>query len=176
MNGFNSFKAQGLLAERPKPKIMLSEISFFEENNDSLLTRTNNLQALKSITLPATDRYLQARFALDDLTHSELNRYEVFFGRLRPGMGTARCFGRGAVQQPAPWTVPPQNPRRQFQWPPLGKHPKPACLCGAIFLQNHLVFNDLPAYSRQPHCRLDLAIENGKKPLGGRGGKTYPAN
>lgn len=78
MDGFNAFRPEELMAEKVVPKILLSEIAFFGPKGDSLITRTHGLSKLHSIVLPAANRFLQLRFALDHFSHPEQNSYSVF--------------------------------------------------------------------------------------------------
>lgn len=78
MNGFNSFRSGELLKEDSKLNILLSEISYFDAKSDSLITLTHGLNHFRSVTLPATNRYLQLRFGLDNFSHPEQNSYSVF--------------------------------------------------------------------------------------------------
>ncbi|WP_282777589.1 ATP-binding protein [Phaeodactylibacter xiamenensis] len=78
MDGFNAFRAEELMAEKVVPGILLSEIAFFGPRGDSLITRTHGLSKLHSIVLPAANRFLQLRFALDHFSHPEQNSYSVF--------------------------------------------------------------------------------------------------
>src|SRR5690606_4249121 len=55
-----------------------SEIAYFDAKGDSLVTLTHGLSSFNTITLPATNRYLQVRFGLDNFSHPELNNYSVF--------------------------------------------------------------------------------------------------
>lgn len=78
MDGFNTFRAEDLLAERSVSKILLSEIVFSNASGDSLITRTQGLSKLTSIVLPAANRFLQVRFGLDNFLHPEQHSYVVY--------------------------------------------------------------------------------------------------
>lgn len=78
MDGFNAFRADELLTKKSVPKILLSEIAFFDARGDSLITRTQGLSTLRSVVLPAANRFLQLRFGLDHFSHPEQNSYSVF--------------------------------------------------------------------------------------------------
>lgn len=78
MDGFNAFRAEELLEVNSTLKIFLSEIAFFDDAGDSLITQAHGLGKLNSVTLPASNRYLQVRFGLDNFSHPELNSYAVF--------------------------------------------------------------------------------------------------
>ena len=78
MDGFNTFRAEERMEVNSTPKILLSEITFFNVLGDSLITKTHGLGNLNSVTLPASNRFLQVRFGLDNYTHPEQNSYAVF--------------------------------------------------------------------------------------------------
>ena len=78
MDGFNAFRAEELLKEKSSLKILLSEISYFDAKGDSLITLAHGLNQFSSVTLPASNRYLQLRFGLDNYSHPEQNSYSVF--------------------------------------------------------------------------------------------------
>src|SRR5690606_17770465 len=71
-------KAEDLLKVNSTPTILLSEIAFFDSKGDSLITMSHGLSHFKSVTLPATNKFLQVRFGLDNFSHPELNSYSVF--------------------------------------------------------------------------------------------------
>lgn len=78
MDGVNAFRAEELMMEKAVPEILLSEIAFFDARGDSLITRTQGLSTLRTVVLPAANRFLQLRFGLDHFSHPEQNSYSVF--------------------------------------------------------------------------------------------------
>lgn len=78
LNGMNIFDPQALKAEESSPKLLLHEVEYFDKQQQEIVLKKYNLNSLKEITLPASDRYLQMRFGLSEITEIESHRFSAY--------------------------------------------------------------------------------------------------
>ncbi|MCB0688447.1 MAG: hypothetical protein KDC53_18035, partial [Saprospiraceae bacterium] len=75
-NGLNYFNPNELLERNLNAPILLSELSYYDKLEGAIVERLHNLQDIKEVDLPASNRYFHCSFALADYAYPNLNRYQ----------------------------------------------------------------------------------------------------
>lgn len=75
-NGLNYFNPNELLERNLNAPILLSELSYYDKLEGAIVEKLHNLQTVKEVVLPASNRYFHCSFALADYAYPQLNRYQ----------------------------------------------------------------------------------------------------
>ena len=75
VNGLNMFNPNELLERDLDAPILLSEMSYYDKEEDAIVQHLHNLQGLKEVRLAASNRYFRCRFAMADYAYPEENRF-----------------------------------------------------------------------------------------------------
>ncbi|MCB0668241.1 MAG: hypothetical protein KDC80_20585 [Saprospiraceae bacterium] len=75
-NGLNYFNPNELLERNLNAPILLSELSYYDKLEGAIVEKLHNLQNVKEVILPASNRYFHCSFALADYAYPQLNRYQ----------------------------------------------------------------------------------------------------
>lgn len=75
-NGVNYFNPNELLERNLDAPILLSELSYYDKIEGAIIEHVHNLQEIREIELPASNRYFQCKFALADYAYPDLNQYQ----------------------------------------------------------------------------------------------------
>jgi signal transduction histidine kinase/ligand-binding sensor domain-containing protein len=75
-NGLNYFNPNELLERNLDAPILLSELSYYDKIEGAMVERLHNLQNIKTVVLPASNRYFHCSFALADYAYPQLNQYQ----------------------------------------------------------------------------------------------------
>ncbi|MBK8505562.1 MAG: hypothetical protein IPL46_27210 [Saprospiraceae bacterium] len=75
-NGLNYFNPNELLERNLDAPILLSELSYYDKIEGAIVERLHNLQNIKAVVLPASNRYFHCSFALADYAYPQLNQYQ----------------------------------------------------------------------------------------------------
>ncbi|MBX2815300.1 MAG: hypothetical protein KTR24_04870 [Saprospiraceae bacterium] len=73
--GLNVFRPADILDADSHAPVLLSELSYYDREQEKVVHLTHNLQNIGVIELPARNRFLQCEFSLADYTYPELHRY-----------------------------------------------------------------------------------------------------
>jgi signal transduction histidine kinase/ligand-binding sensor domain-containing protein len=76
INGLNYFNPNELLERNLDAPILLSELSYYDKIEGAIVENLHNLQEIKEVVLPASNRYFHCAFALADYAYPQLNQYQ----------------------------------------------------------------------------------------------------
>ena len=75
VNGLNMFNPNELLERDLDAPILLSELSYYDKDEDAIVQHLYNLQELEEVRLAASNRYFRCRFAMADYAYPTENRF-----------------------------------------------------------------------------------------------------
>lgn len=74
-NGLNTFMAEDLLSDKNNPPLVLTKLTRFNSQLDSLLVQTSRLDNLEEIVISPYDTYFQLNFSLPNYIQSRKNQF-----------------------------------------------------------------------------------------------------
>ena len=75
-NGLNLFNPNELLERNLDAPILLTELSYYDKIQGAIIDHLHNLQNIKEVVLPASNRYFHCTFALADYAYPQENQYK----------------------------------------------------------------------------------------------------
>ncbi|NND06290.1 MAG: hypothetical protein HKN87_07910 [Saprospiraceae bacterium] len=76
VNGLSTFNPNELLERDLNAPIILSSLSYYDQEEGAIIERLHNLHQIEEVRLPASNRYFECSFALADYTHPKQNQYQ----------------------------------------------------------------------------------------------------
>ncbi len=76
VNGLSVFHPNELLDRELNAPILVSAMSYYDQTEGAIMEHVHNLQQVKQVTLPATNRYFECSFALADYSNPQQNQYQ----------------------------------------------------------------------------------------------------
>ncbi len=76
IDGLNYFNPNELLERNLDAPILLSKLSYYDKIEGAIIENLHNLQSIKEVVLPASNRYFHCAFALADYAYPQLNQFQ----------------------------------------------------------------------------------------------------